>query len=91
MENILKTKDIITKVLIIKPRVWNKQVIGSENKETSIHGYNEWKNHKVKLRSSSPLRCAKTASFFSSPACVSPSYAYISFKIRQKMFLYQPP
>ena len=41
MENILRTQDISTKVLIIKTRVRNKLVYGSENKETSIHGYNE--------------------------------------------------
>ena len=54
------------------------------NKKTSIHYYNEWKNHKVKLRSSSSLMCAKTVFFSSSPA-------YLSLKIRQKMFIYQPP
>ena len=77
MENIFKDTNFTIKILIIKTRVRNKLVYGSENKETSIHGYNDWKNLKVKLRSSSPLRCAKTASFFSSPSC-------LSLLIRQK-------
>ena len=47
------------------------------NKKISIHYYNEWKNHKVELRSSSSLTCAKTVFFSSSPAC-------LSLKIRQK-------
>ena len=54
------------------------------NKKTSIHCYNEWKIHKVELRSSSSLMCAKLVFFSSSPAC-------LSLKIRQKMFIYINP
>ena len=57
------------------------------NKKTSIHYYNEWKNHKVELRSSSSLTCAKTVFFSSSPACLS---LLFFLKFAKKMFIYQP-